>query len=177
MKKQTLAETNRTSLTKAHLQFSHDLNVYASFKVSNSALSEDLVQDTYIKTWAYLVKGGEIVKMKAFLYHVLNGLIIDEYRKHKSSSLDALIEKGFDARDDSAARTLEIFDGQIAVSLIDKLPRHYQTVMRMRYVEGLSLAEIALLTGKSKSTTAVHAHRGLEKLRVLYGHSKNPIFT
>ena len=157
-------------MTQAYSDFNTGLNAYSSFKVSNGMLSEDLVQDTFVKTWAYLVKGGEIVKMKAFLYHVLNGLIIDEYRKHKSTSLDTLMEKGFEAQDDSAERSLDVFDGKMVVSLIAKLPRHYQAVMRMRYVESLSLAEIADLTGQSKSTTAVHAHRGLEKLRVLYGH-------
>lgn len=32
--------------------------------------------------------------MKAFPYHVLNNLIVDEYRKRKTASLDDLLEKG-----------------------------------------------------------------------------------
>jgi len=32
--------------------------------------------------------------MRAFLYHILNDLIVDEYRKHKASSLTLLMEKG-----------------------------------------------------------------------------------
>lgn len=38
----------------------------------------------------------------------------------------------------------------------------------MRYVQDLSLAEMALVTGKSKNTMAVQAHRGLAKLKQLY---------
>ncbi len=164
-------EENKVALTEAHADFKKGLNAYASFKVNNLALSEDLVQDAFIKTWLYLAKGGEVVKMKAFLYHVLNGLIIDEYRKHKSMSLDLLIENGLDPKDNSFERGEEIFDGKIALLLIDKLPKVYQKVMRMRYVQELSLAEIALITGKTKNSTAVHAHRGLEKLRALYNHA------
>ena len=79
-------------LTLAHHDYEKGLNARAFFKVSNKALGEDLVQDTFIKTWSYLVKGGKIEIMKAFLYHVLNHLVIDEYRKHKIQSLDALLE-------------------------------------------------------------------------------------
>ena len=43
---------------------------------------------------AVVVKNGKIDIMKAFLYHVLNRLIIDEYRKHKTVSLDSIMENG-----------------------------------------------------------------------------------
>jgi RNA polymerase sigma-70 factor (ECF subfamily) len=156
------------AFTQAHNEFHKALHSYASYKVSSASLSEDLVQDTFIKTWSYLVKGGEITKMKAFLYHVLNGLIIDEYRKKKATSLDVLLEKGFELSDTSSERTIDYFDGKKAILLIDSLPEAYQKVMQMRYVEDLSLEEMAVITGKTKNTMAVHAHRGMEKLRELY---------
>lgn len=156
------------AFTLAHAEYQKGLNSYANFKVSNSALSEDLVQDTFIKTWAYLVRGGEIAKMKAFLYHVLNGLIIDEYRKKKSTSLDVLLHSGFEPATEDHDRAQDIFDGKTAILLITHLPKAYQKVMHMRYIQDLSLAEMAVITGKSKNTMAVHAHRGLEKLRILY---------
>jgi RNA polymerase sigma-70 factor (ECF subfamily) len=163
----------KAAITLAHKDFHKGLNTYASFKVNNHALSEELVQDTFIKTWSYLVKGGEIVKMKAFLYHVLNGLIIDEYRKRKASSLDALIENGYEPAFEEESKIADAFDGKKAVQLIEQLPKAYQKVMRMRYVQDLSLAEMAVITGKTKNTMAVHAHRGLEKLKELYFKQEN----
>jgi len=44
-------------------------------------------------------------------------------------------------------------------------------VMKMRYMQNLSLKEIALITGQSKNATAVQVHRGLKKLKQFY----NPI--
>ena len=64
------------------------------FKISDQALADDLVQNTFLKTWEYLVRHGSIDSMKAFLFHVLNNLIVDEYRKKKPVSLDILTEKG-----------------------------------------------------------------------------------
>ncbi len=64
----------KSLLTSAHKDFNKMLNSYAFFKVNNRETGEDLVQDTFIKTWSYLLKGGKIDAMKSFLYHILNNL-------------------------------------------------------------------------------------------------------
>ena len=155
-------------LTSAHHDFEKGLNLHAFFKVHNRAIGEDLVQDTFMKTWAYLVKGGKIDMMKAFLYHILNNLIVDEYRKHKTTSLDILLEKGFEPSAGDSGRLFDVLDGKVAIILIQRLPKTYQKVMQMRYVQDLSLKEMSFITGQSKNTIAVQLHRGLEKLKLLY---------
>ena len=147
------------------------LHTHAFFKIQNHETGEDLVQETFMKTWKYLVKGGKIELMKAFLYHVLNNLIVDEYRKRKTVSLDALLEKGYEPGKDYTEHLFDILDGKAAIILIVRLPERYQKVMRMRYVQDLSLAEISLITGQSKNTVAVQLHRGLARLKLLYGHT------
>ena len=155
-------------LSVAHEDYGKKLNSYAFFRVSNQAISEDLVQDTFRKTWSYLVKGGKIDVMKSFLYHVLKDLIIDEYRKRKPNSLDALKEKGFEPGEDNSQRLMNILDGKRAILLISRLPEKYQKIMRMRYVQDLSLKEMSLITGLLKETLSVQVHRGLEKLKKIY---------
>ncbi|MEK7227826.1 MAG: RNA polymerase sigma factor [Patescibacteria group bacterium] len=155
----------------AHHDYEKGMNGYAFFKTNDHQIGENLVQDTFMKTWAYLVKKGKIEMMKTFLYHVLNNLIIDQYRKHKTTSLDAMTEKGFDPVAEDHKRIFNILDGKSAILLITKLPLIYQKVVRMRYVQNLSLKEMSLLTGQSKNTVAVQAHRGLEKLKLLYSHA------
>ena len=162
------ATKQRLILTVAHQDFEKGLNSYAFFKVSNHAAGEDLVQETFLKTWAYLAKGGKIDTMKAFLYHVLNHLILDEYRKHKTVSLDALISKGLDPSIDYSERLVNMLDGKEASLLIDKLPALYQTIVRMRYMQDLSLEEMSILTHQSRNTVSVQALRGLKMLRALY---------
>ena len=161
----------REILTSAHHEYEKRLAIYAFFKTHNQSTSEDLVQDTFIKTWSYIVKGGNIVTMKAFLYHILNNLIIDEYRKKKATSLDVLLEKGFEPGEDESERLFDFLDGKAILLLIQRLPEKYQKVMRMKYIQLLTLEEMSLITGKSKNTMAVNAHRGLEKLKVLYQSS------
>ena len=163
----------RAELTDAHREYEKALRSRALFKTNDVSKSEDLVQATFMKTWAYLVKGGEVATMKAFLYHVLNGLIIDEYRKHQTSSLDVMLEKGFSPEYDDSERLVNVLDGKEAVLLIKRISPKYQKVMRMKYVQGLSLSEMALITGQTKNTIAVQAHRGLIELRALYNRESD----
>jgi len=161
-----------SAFVTAYALYKQKLSSYAFFKTHNPTLTEDLVQDTFIKTWAYLVKHGEVQSMKSFLYHVLTHLIIDEYRKSKPASLDALQDKGFDPPMHTHERLPEMWDGQKAATLIEQLPPRYQTIVRMRFLQDLSIKEISELTGQSSNTVTVQSHRGLRRLRLLYAQQE-----
>ncbi|PIP87074.1 hypothetical protein COW81_02180 [Candidatus Campbellbacteria bacterium CG22_combo_CG10-13_8_21_14_all_36_13] len=156
------------TLTAAYKDYAKGMNSYSFYKINNHATSDDLVQNTFLKTWKYLIKDGKIEIMKAFLYHILNQLIIDEYRKRKTVSLDVLLEKGYTQSTDPTKRIFNVFDGKAAVLLIKQLPKKYQIIIKMRYIQDLSIKEISVITGQSKNTVTVQAHRGLEKLKILY---------
>lgn len=157
-----------TILTAAYHEYKKDLDLHSCLRVHDRFLAEDLVQDAFVKVWKYLVRGGEVVMMKSFLYHILNRLIIDEYRKHRTTSLDVMIENGFEPTTTESNHLIDILDGRSAFSLIPHLPKKYQEVMYMRYAEDLSLEEISKITKYSKNTIAVQLHRGVEKFRTLY---------
>lgn len=154
--------------TGAHQDFKDILSSHAFFKVSDKSTSEDLVQDTFMKAWAYMLKGTRIDVMKAFLYHILNNLIVDEYRKRKTTSLDNLMEKGFEPSSDPSDRLFSALDGKAVLHLVENLPPLYKKVIHLRYVQDLSLKEISEITGETKNTIAVRIHRGLQRLRELH---------
>ncbi|MDP3741054.1 MAG: RNA polymerase sigma factor [bacterium] len=155
-------------LTLAHSDYETALKKHAFFKVHNRVTSEDLVQETFMKTWKYLVRGGRIDTMRAFLFHVLNNLVVEEYRKRQTTSLDALLQKGFEPSTPHPQRLFEIMDGKAAVILIQSLPEKYKKVMHLRYLQDRSPKEISMITGQSKNAIAVQVHRGLAKLKHLY---------
>lgn len=148
-------------IAEAHLAHAKGLNQRSFFKLGNKALGADLVQETFLKAWLYLLRGGEIDAMRAFLYHILDNLIIDEYRKRKILSLDFLLEKGLEIRSQKQEKPGGAMDAKAAVLLIEDLPQKYAAVLRMRFVKELSLAEIAAATGQTKNAVAVQIHRGI----------------
>ncbi len=156
--------------TLAYKQYEKDLKWYAFLKLGDHAISQDLVQNTFMKAWNYVVSGGQIYMMKSFLYRILKHLIIDEYRKHKTESLDKMIEKR-DFQEPGIAHhehLADIFDGKVVSSLIEKLPDKFREIMHLRYMKDLSIEEISLTTGNSKNAVAVQAYRGRQKLKLLY---------
>lgn len=158
--------------------YQRDLYTHAFFRVNDREIGKDLVQDTFMKTWNYLKNGGRIIMMRAFLYHILNNLIIDEYRKrkHKAASLDSLLETGYEPMTDEHLHVIDTLDGKTTADLIIQLPQKYESVLRMHYLEHLSLDEMSKKTGQSKNTIAVQAHRGLKKLKILYENRKPQIY-
>ena len=162
-------------LTAAHREFGGKLNSYASFKLHDPAMGQDLVQDTFMKTWMYIVKGGKVEAMKAFLYHILNNLIVDQYRKikNRTASLDALLENGYEPSEaiEGPSGIFDAIGGKAALLLLDRLPEKYRKALKMRFVQGLNLSEMALITGQTKNAMAVQVHRGILKLKLLYDPS------
>jgi len=156
------------TLSHAHGEHEKALLRHSYYKVNNRELANDLVQITFLKAWEYLIKHGEINSMRAFLFHLLNNLIIDEYRKKKTVSLDAMTEDGFQIAVDDSERLFNMIDGRAAIMLIPKLSKKYQNVISMRYVDNLSLEEIAFKTNQSRNTVSVQIHRGVVKLAILF---------
>lgn len=158
----------QAEMTVAHDDYERILLRRALYKTNDPEVSQDLVQTTFLKTLVYLRKGGKIDLMKGFLNHILNAQIIDNYRKQVPQSLDAMLERGYEPSVDDYQRTINILDGKQLALLIPQLPKKYEAVIRLRYLQGLSLKETALITGQSENTVAVQVHRGLIKLKQLY---------
>jgi len=163
-----IKQTKSESFASAYGEYEEILLRHALFKVGSAELASDLVQTTFLKTWEYLVKSGKIVLMKAFLFHVLNRLIIDEYRKKKTLSLDVLTEEGFEIGTDDSDRLFNTIDGKSAALLIPLLSEKYRLIVSMYFLDGMSLAEIAVATKQSKNTATVQIHRAIKKLKTLF---------
>ena len=106
---------------------------------------------------------------KAFLYRVATNAIIDQYRRHKDLSLDSLAEGGFDPSDANDHKKMVLsIDGKMALDLLNKIDGDDRDIMLMRYVEGLSVKEIAEVTGQRENTVSVKIHRALKELQDLF---------
>lgn len=157
---------------KAFDEYGDALFRHARLRISNHEKAIDIVHDTFTKVWSYIRDGYEIENFRPFLYKVLNNLIIDEYRKRKESSLDALMEVegvdegSFEELSESSVEALAAtIDGRKAFELLEELPDQYREVIIYRFVDGLGPREISELTEESENVISVRIHRGLKLLR------------
>lgn len=157
---------------KAFDEYADALFRHAVYRLSDRERAIEIVHDTFTKVWGYLKSGHDIETYKPFLYKVLNNLIIDEYRRRKELSLDAILSE--DGTDESSFPELyaggieEItfsLDAQKASELLQELPLVYREVLTFRFVDGLGPKEISELIEESENVVSVRIHRGLKTLR------------
>ncbi len=151
--------------TQMYEEHSDALFRYCFFRVSDREKALDILQDIFTKTWNYMSEGNTIENSKAFLYTTARHLIIDEYRKKKSSSLDALIDQGLEPSIDITHTTEMRIDASFAIEEIKKLPDMYNEILFMRYVNDMSIRDIATLCKLNENVVSVRIHRGIGMLR------------
>ena len=154
---------------------------YCIFRVSDRDIAIDITQETFTKYWDVLAEKQKITSDRALIFTIARNLIIDHYRKKKSVSLEALTE----TNDNEEGESVEEFillennkkyeieletEARFLINKIIELPKSYQQVVYLRYVEDLRPEEIAKVLGISVNATSVKIHRGIEELKKITGY-------
>lgn len=144
---------------------------FCYFRVSSKEEAEDLASRAFLRAWDHLASGKRILNMPAFLYRVANNLIIDYYRKNKNKKELSIEAAGptFDIPDEPGF--IDQFDVDLTIkrvkSALDSLPENHRSVIIMKYINDLSVREIAQALGTSENNISVRLHRAIEKIKTL----------
>ena len=167
----------RKEFAKTYDDLSDALFRHCFFRLSDRERALDLMQETFIRVWNVLANEREEIKnLKAYLYKTANNLIIDEYRARRETvSVEAMRESGVDIKDEST--TIET-DVEVSIGfghvfeVLQGLDEKYKDAVIMRYIDQLSLKEIASITGETVSNVAVRVNRGLKQVKELIENGK-----
>ena len=151
-------------------RFSDSIFRYCYLRVWSRELAQDLVQETFVRTWDYLQEGKQIDNFRPFLFRVATNLIIDESRKRKVVSLDLLKEKGIEPRLNVGRDFGEHFDANQVIDVIKSLDPKYREAVLLRFVEDLPVKEISRILGETEDNISVRIHRGLKKVKEILDH-------
>lgn len=166
-------EEIKNNFIRAYEENADALFRHCLFNIRDREVAKDILQDTFTKTWNYMVGGGQILNLKAFFYQTMKNLIIDYYRKKKAVSLDTLREdENFDPPEHVEVSIEEHTESILAFRLLDKIPGEFKEVIMMRCVNGLSFREISHITGEPENTVAVRYHRAIKKIKKLFNHDE-----
>jgi RNA polymerase sigma-70 factor (ECF subfamily) len=160
---------------KIHTEYLDCYDTYAdsiyrflAFQTNNKPTAEDLTQDTFIKLWDYLQKNEKKVEnMKAFVFRIARNTLIDFRRKKKATSLDNITDTGVDfkSEEDILDETILQDDFKYIISKLEILSEKEKQLILLRYVENMSVQEIATIYKKRPNTLSVTIHRALEKIK------------
>lgn len=151
-----------------HNQFADAVFRHCFFRLSDREKAKDATQETFVRLWEYVSLGKEVENARALIYRIANNLIIDEYRKKETISLDQMQEEtGFDVGFASRGAIESKDDYERVLAMIEALPDEYREVLVFRHIDGLSVKEIAHIVGENENLVSVRIHRAIEKLKTL----------
>jgi len=148
-------------------KYVNDIFRFCYIRVSDREQAKDLSQQVFLKAWDYVDKGNDLDNPKAFLYQMPRNIIIDWYRIKKESSLDKMIEEdGYDIPDQNSVSDIyRDSDMKSVLIAMKSIPKEDSDALTMRYIDGMSVSEIAKVLNERENTVSVRIHRAIEKVR------------
>ncbi|MBT6691302.1 RNA polymerase sigma factor [Candidatus Parcubacteria bacterium] len=139
---------------------------FVLIKVSNKQVAEDLTQDIFLKTWQHLVDKRNVKSFQAFIFRVARNRVIDHYRQSNKQELPLeYVPEIIDMSDNIEKDLDKAIDKDKLLQKIQQLKPTYQEVLLLRYLEDLSIDDIARVIQKDKNNVRVIIHRALNKLK------------
>lgn len=139
---------------------------YCYFRVFDRERAKELMQDTFLRAWEYVQKGTEVENLRALLYRIAHNLSVNEVRRHKAYSIDEMQEvAGYDPEDHQTRSPEEEAEVSLVLRHIARLDPAQREVLTLRYIEGLSVSDIAAIRKELPNTVSVRIARALKELR------------
>ncbi|SFZ92260.1 RNA polymerase sigma-70 factor, ECF subfamily [Flaviramulus basaltis] len=156
--------------------YHHKLCIYAYGLTNDHDLSEDIVQNVFIKVWKHRLKLKDDFAVKGYLYKSVYNEFIDQYRKQKpvisleKKYIDALSIIVEDEMDNSLVKLIAMVKQEI-----EKLPPKCKQTFLLSKKEGLTNIEIAEYLNVSIKSVEAHITKAFSILRKSTGDKMNGI--
>lgn len=159
-----------------------DIHRFVYFKIGKKEDADDLTSMIFLKAWNHIQNNTleDAKTLRALLYKIARNSIIDHYRNSGnklSASLDdeenpiEIATAEGDQRDQQEkldqAANLELIKNKLPL-----LKEEYRELIIMKFVNDLTLEEMADITGKNRGNIRVLLHRALKSLRELVGEDE-----
>ena len=146
---------------------------YIYHRVGNQAVAQDLTSQVFLRMLeAIQNERAWQSSFSGWLYRIAHNLIIDHYRRRARSTqvsfddMPALVS-GLEGPERAAERALAAESLRVA---INRLTEDQAQVVTLRFLAGMSIAEVAESTGKTEGAVKALQYRAVMSLRRLMEH-------
>jgi len=165
------SENIQATLERLYRTYLNDIQRFVRGRVENVPAQEDIISDVFLDLIAYVQSGKEVRNVRAFLYKIARNTIIDYYKDkaristHEHADAEIYLETQLTTETGADERIDRGIDLQMVHEHLRALKPEYQEIIRLRYIEDLSLQEIALVLDKTSVGARVLLHRAMKALR------------
>ena len=138
-------------------KYSDKIYRFIYYKVINKELAEDLTSQCFLKAWEQIFAGRKIKTFQAWVYRIARNLVVDYYRTREKEELPLIYEPRFNPEETLNPEELE--------KLLLSLKNEVREIVILKYIEELSINEIAKIVDKSAGNVRVILHRALKDLQ------------
>jgi len=133
-------------------------------------LSEDLVQNTFLRILKYkhLFRGeGDF---KAWMFHIARNVNIDHHRKNRIKAKDDVDDwhEKLGHHEHRSAEMQQDEEKQMLSMAMDRLPEEKREILLLSKYQEKKYQEIGEILGCTESTVKVKVFRALQELKVIY---------
>lgn len=169
---QKLKSQDKEAFIKVYDAYVKDVYRFVYFKVGKEEEAQDLTSMIFLKSWNYIQTNtlSDSKTLRALVYKIARTSIIDYYRESGNKLEVSLDDENnpievMDEKQDLAADMDKTTDLALIRRQLPLLKEEYREVIVLRFVNDLSLEEIAEVTGKSRGNVRVILHRAIAALK------------
>ncbi|AFA47328.1 RNA polymerase sigma factor [Acetobacterium woodii] len=141
---------------KIYTQYVDEIYQYVFLRTGlNAEIAEDLTQDIFLNVFKGLKQFKGLCSERTWVFKITKNKINDFYRKHYRQGLEPLpiedegIMQISDPQQDISTFMDKVLTREDIVDCLNQLPEHYKLVLLLKYIDGRSVKEIAMMTNKS----------------------------
>jgi len=141
---------------------------FYGFKITgNQAVAEDIAQESFIKVWHRRPECTHFLSLKSYLYTTVKNACIDWARKNQSQekAVNALLPLLQQTGQPALERLVMTETCRQLHLAINELPARCQKIVRLSYLEGKSIKQIAVELNIETGSVGSHKTRGIMLLR------------
>jgi RNA polymerase sigma-70 factor (ECF subfamily) len=169
---QQLKNQDKDAFIKVYDEYVQDVYRFVYFKIGKEEEAQDLTSMIFLKAWNYIQTNtlSDSKTLRALVYKIARTSIIDHYRESSNKLELSLDDEAhpleiIDEKQDLASGLDQAADLALIQKQLPLLKEEYREIIVLRFVNDLSLEEIAGVTGKSRGNVRVILHRALAALK------------
>lgn len=163
-------EGEEEAFEELYNMFVQDLYRYTASRIPDDQAS-DLVSEMFFRIWKKLpdFEGHAHAQFRAWMFTIAHHRIIDFYRTNKETlPLEETIEiEDENTLTDPRHQLATEVDFDRTQDALRKLPQKQQEALILRYINDISLTDIADIMQEKEGNVRILLHRGLKRLREL----------